>query len=163
MNQQSESMFLQQIKWREGHLASKTYRSLLQKISRPVSDLIFVALLASSLRGINIFNSLASLYGNELMDTTKQNNKWTRNHLSSLQKCVVSPIIPSFQFDLEKIFNLIFKVWESFEVNIEIKPSSDSHCGFEALSMSKCCLQPTESNVFFKKKSTDAMRCLQFL
>ena len=60
-------------------------------------------------------------------------------------------MIHSFQFDLEKIFNLNFKLWESFEVNIEIKPSSDSHCGFEALSMIKCCLPLTESNVFFKK------------
>ena len=68
-----------------------------------------------------------------------EQNKTTngiRIRLSSRQKAsVISPIIHSFQIDLEKIFNLIFK---SERALLRITQS-----GFEALSMIKCCLQPT--------------------
>jgi len=47
-------------KRREGHLASKTYRSLLQKLSGPKSDPTFLLFLASSLRGIDIFNGFVA-------------------------------------------------------------------------------------------------------
>ena len=57
---------------------------------------------ASSLRGIDIFNSLASLHGNEQHQWTEQYKTTSRIgiQLSSRQKCCQSQY-PSFKFDLE--------------------------------------------------------------
>ena len=74
---------------------------------------------------------------------TKQKNKEstfiTSKNLLSVLKSIV-------EFDLEKIFNLIFKLWEKPQALLTFTQS-----GFEALSMIKCCLQPTQSSLLLKK------------
>ena len=150
-------------KRREGHLASKTYRSLLQKLSGPKSDPTFLLFLASSLRGINIFKGFFAWKWTTSMDGTKQDNKRNRNSTFITSKTLLS--VPwsifsiwlgeNLHFNFQTLRELRsshrFTLWLWGAVDDQMLPSTDwIQCVFQKVPLT----QWDDCN-FFKKSCQD--------
>ena len=105
-------MFLQQIEGRTSDIQNvqkSPGKNLRAEVGSEPS-----ALLASSVRGIDIFNNRVSLHGNE-----------QHPFIPSKMRCQSNN--PQIINSTWKSFNLIFKLWESFEVYVETPTLAHIH------------------------------------
>ena len=118
-------------------------KSLLEKLSGPKSDLNFrfFGLQPQRYRHLQQSNNINGY--NKTKQQTESEFKF--HHIKSF---VVSPMIHSFQFHLEILQFKLQTLRELRSLHRNPNPCSHSHCGCKQRSMIKCCLQPTESNLF---------------